>query len=99
MHQTLDRLDLNMENVKKREYQDRILQVEHWSFTPLVFSSTGGMGPEASMALKKLATSMAEKRQEPLSQVMAVPHCVLSDSSLNRVPTWNAAFSSVCFPN
>ena len=29
---------------KKREYADRVLQIEQGSFTPLVLSSAGGMG-------------------------------------------------------
>ena len=29
---------------KRRAYEERIREVEHGSFTPLVFSSSGGMG-------------------------------------------------------
>ena len=29
---------------KKREYNERILEVENGSFTPLVFGTNGGMG-------------------------------------------------------
>ena len=36
------------ENLKKRKYNDRILQVEHGSFTPLVFTNFGGVGVEGS---------------------------------------------------
>ena len=32
------------EKAKKRMYEERILQVEHGSFTSLVFATTGGMG-------------------------------------------------------
>ena len=39
-------------------------EVEHGSFTPLVFSSCGGMGSEAKMTLKKLASLMSEKTHE-----------------------------------
>ena len=34
------------ENDKKRLYSRRVLDVEHGSFTPLVFTTTGGMGKE-----------------------------------------------------
>ena len=34
---------------KKRAYQQRIQEVEHSSFTPLVLSATGGMGNEATI--------------------------------------------------
>ena len=33
---------------KKRKYNERVMQIEHGTFTPLVFSATGGMGREAS---------------------------------------------------
>ena len=33
---------------KKRMYAERVEQVEDGSFTPMVMSSTGGMGPEMS---------------------------------------------------
>ena len=46
---------------KKREYSERIDVVEHGSFTPLVFSSCGGMGHEATVAIKKIAASLAMK--------------------------------------
>jgi hypothetical protein len=35
------------EGRKNREYKERILKVERADFTPLVFSLTGGMGPQA----------------------------------------------------
>ena len=37
---------------KKRAYQQRIQEVEHSSFTPLVLSATGGMGNEATIFYK-----------------------------------------------
>ena len=36
---------------QKREYGDRIREVEQASFTPLVFATTGGMGKEAIVFL------------------------------------------------
>ena len=32
------------ENEKKRLYSKRVLDIEHGTFTPLVFTTTGGMG-------------------------------------------------------
>ena len=49
-------------NDKKREYNERIIQVEHGSFSPLIFLSTGSMGPEAEIVIKKLAADIAAKR-------------------------------------
>ena len=41
------------EQAKKREYGQRVRDVEHGVFTPLVFSSTGGMGMEATTFLQR----------------------------------------------
>ena len=46
------------EKEKKRKYLQRVIQVERGSFTPLVFSTTGGMGPEAEKLVKTLAQKM-----------------------------------------
>ena len=46
------------ENEKKRAYNSRIIQIEKGTFTPLVFSTTGGMGIEAQKPIKKLAQKM-----------------------------------------
>ena len=40
---------------KKQEYGDRIREVEQASFTPLVFTTTGGMGKEAVVFYRRLA--------------------------------------------
>ena len=46
------------ETEKKRAYNARVLEVEKATFTPLVFSTTGGMGVEAQRLIKKLAQKM-----------------------------------------
>ena len=51
------------ENLKKRAYNARVLQVEKGSFTPLIFSTTGGMGQEAERFVKRLAKKMSLKEQ------------------------------------
>ena len=56
-----------MEKSKKGKYNQRILNVEHGSFTPLVFSSFGGMGLEANRFYHRLSEKIAEKRGDPLS--------------------------------
>ena len=48
------------ENNKKRLYSRRVLDVEHGSFTPLVFTSTGGMGKECMRYHSRLAELIAE---------------------------------------
>ena len=49
------------EKVKKRAYEQRILEIEHSSFTPLVMSSTGDLGVAATSTYKRLATLLATK--------------------------------------
>ena len=43
------------EKEKKKTYNERILQVEHGSFTPLVMSTTGGMSHECQKFYSRLA--------------------------------------------
>ena len=57
------------EQEKKREYSSRILNVEQGTFTPLVFSATGGMGRECSMFFKKVSQFISIKQKEELSMV------------------------------
>ena len=60
----------NYEREKKRKYNDRVLQVEKGSFSPLIFSTTGGMGPESTKFHKKLAEMISDKRGEQYSHVV-----------------------------
>ena len=46
---------------KKRLYEQRIWEVDGGSFTPLVFSCSGGVGPSATRYLKRLASLLLEK--------------------------------------
>ena len=50
------------ENEKKRNYEARVREVEHGSFTPLVFSTSGGMGMLVTAVYKRLASQIAIKR-------------------------------------
>ena len=58
------------ERIKKRAYQERVLNVEHASFTPIVFSTTGGAGPEANRHHKRVASLIADKKKEGYSHVI-----------------------------
>ena len=58
------------ENLKKRHYEKRIREVEHSSFTPLVFSTTGSLGPAAGSFYKRLASMLADKWKQPYSTTM-----------------------------
>ena len=48
-HQTTERVLEKKESKKKRQYNNRIMNIEHGTFTPLVFSVTGVMGKECSV--------------------------------------------------
>ena len=48
---------------KKRHYNQRVIEVEHGSFGPLVFSPYGGCGREAERFLTELAQKVSEKKQ------------------------------------
>ena len=58
------------EREKKAAYNSRIIQIEKGSFTPLVFSTLGGMGKEADRYHKRLGQLIAEKRDESYSDVV-----------------------------
>ena len=71
------------ENTKKRAYEQRIHEVEHASFTPLVMSLTGGLGREATSMYKRLASLLSTKCDQPYSKVMGWLRCWLSFSLLH----------------
>ena len=71
-NQTPAQLYKNHKNKKKNKYNERILQVEKRSFTPLVFTTYGGMGPECAKYHKKVAQLISKKRNESYADVMNV---------------------------
>ena len=70
------------EGDKRREYQERIINVEHATFTPLVFTITGGMGQAAQKCYARLADMLADVRGMPRSLVVTWMRCRLSFSLL-----------------
>ena len=62
-NKTLKSCYRRLEAGKRREYQDRILNVEHGSFSPLIFTTAGGMGPTASVVFQRLASLLSAKRK------------------------------------
>ena len=49
---------------RKRKYQQRVLDVEMGSFTPLVFGTNCGMGADCNCFLKRLAEKLSVKNEE-----------------------------------
>ena len=66
------------EKAKRRAYEQRIREVEHSSFVPAVFSTTGGMGKSATSLYKRIASLIADKTGEAYSAVMASIRCQIS---------------------
>ena len=60
------------EKEKKRKYNRRIIEIEQGHFTPLILSTSGGMGPECAIFVKHLAKKIAQKKNQDLPDVMRV---------------------------
>jgi hypothetical protein len=62
-------------NKRRNEYLQRITDVDNGSFTPMIMSTSGTMGPEMTIAVKYLAGRIAEKTHEPYQKVVSVLRC------------------------
>ena len=63
------------ENIKRRAYGQRIREIEHASFTPIVMSATGGLAPEATTFYGRLASLLASKWGDEYCVVMGWLRC------------------------
>ena len=54
------------------------MNMEHGTFTALVFSMTGVEGPEASMFYKHIAQKISTKTEENYDRVFSLIRCKLS---------------------
>ena len=70
------------EQIKKRAYEQRIREVEHATFLPLVFSTTGGLAREANTFYKRLASMLASKWDHTYGSTLWWLHCRLAFSLL-----------------
>ena len=52
------------ENEKKRQYAEKVMEIEQGTFTPLVFSTAGGMADECDKYHNRLAELITNKRGE-----------------------------------
>ena len=73
------------ENEKKRLYSRRVLDIEHGTFTPLVFTTTGGMGNECLRYHSPLAELIAIKKREQYAKTMSWIRCRISFALLRSV--------------
>jgi hypothetical protein len=70
INKPIDKVYSHHESIKKRAYNERVIQVEKGSFTPIVGSTFGGMGTEANRHHKRIATLIAQKRKEEYADVI-----------------------------
>ena len=70
------------EDIKKRKYDERVREVEHSFFPPLVFSSSGGCAPIASLFIKRLSLLHSEKFNTQYNTTINFIRCQLSFSIL-----------------
>ena len=63
---------------KRRAYEQRVLEVEHGTFTPLVLSTSGDWGPSATVAFKRLADL-----NQPYSSTLSLIRCKIAFSLID----------------
>ena len=81
-HTPLDKCYRRQEREKIRSYEERVGEIEHGSFSPLVFSTTGGMGPSATTVYKRLASLISDKQNQQYSTTLNWMRCRLNFSLL-----------------
>ena len=54
----------------KRQYMQRVLDIEQDTFTPLVYGTNGGMGDDCRKFVDELSRTLVEKSNEEYSQVV-----------------------------
>ena len=69
LNKSLQKCHIINENEKKRGYIERVIQVDHATFTPLVFSIYRNMGRECLKIFSRLSDLSLEKRNIPKSVV------------------------------
>ena len=59
------------ENEKRKKYEQRVIEIEHSTFVPFVLTCTGGLGPAATLTLKRIGNLLAERHVDsPYCQIM-----------------------------
>ena len=84
------------EKDKRRKYEQRIREVDMASFTPLVFSTSGGMSGCTNVFYKRMAYLFSLKKKLDYVNVMAWLRCRLSFSFLRSAITCLRGARSHC---
>ena len=74
------------EQEKRREYDQRIREIEHGPFAPLVFAASSGMGPSTTITYKRFASLLASRSGHPYSTTM---HAVAMLPTVLQPPIYN----------
>ena len=69
LNRNIDSVFTSNESMKKRSYNQRVIQIEHASFTPIVVFAYGGFGRETNHFISTLACQLANKREMTYSHV------------------------------
>ena len=85
MAKNLQALLSSNETQKKTQYNDRVINIEHASFTPLVFTTSGTMAKEATQFHKALAHKMALKSNTTYSEAISYIRKRLSFAILKSI--------------
>ena len=78
IHLTTESVLKKHEQEKKRNYNRPIMNIEHGTFTPLLFSVSEGMGKECSMFHKHVAGRLTIKTGERYEKIISTIWCKLS---------------------
>ena len=71
------------EKQKRRVYERQFIEVERGTFIPLVLPTSGGWGPSATIAFRRLAGLMASKHNQAYSTILQYIRCKISFSLIN----------------
>ena len=71
-HRTVKAVLKSSETAKKTSYNVRVMEVEHGTFTPIILTVKGVMGPEATRYHKTLASKIADKTGECYNDVTRI---------------------------
>ena len=101
---SLPQLYQSHEMEKKRMYNQRIIEVEFATFTPLVFSTSGGESPECLKFHQRLASLLSIRRNESYAETITyirrkVRFCILRTTLIairgHRRPKTQGAVSTI----
>ena len=73
------------ENEKKRVYNQRVIEIEQGTFTPLVFGTNGAMAKECQICHKLLAKKLSLKRNKKYCEIMSLIRTQISFSLLRSM--------------